>query len=315
MRIWTGVVVAAALALGACASAPRARTGPSDADDYVFPGWAPSELTPDEGRDIERAWRLVLAGRGADAEKRLRDLLRKHPGSVPAETGVGYALLRQERPPEAARTFASVLTRRPDYVPALVGASAAALRAGNGEAALQHLRRAAALDSANETVRRRLSDVRLQVTERRVGAARDAMAAGNADAAIAEYRHVLEAAPEVTEARLALADLLVQRGEAQEAATVLEADPQEARQVLVRLGEILAGLREYGRALEVYRRLLALDPRDEEALRRSREAREALELLQMPEEYRRIPSSPTITRADLAALLMSKVTMLSRQPP
>jgi hypothetical protein len=35
----------------------------------------------------------------------------------------------------------------------------------------------------------------------------------------------------------------------------------------------------------------------------------------MPEEYRRIPSSPTITRADLAALLMSKVTMLSRLPP
>jgi hypothetical protein len=34
--------------------------------------------------------------------------------------------------------------------------------------------------------------------------------------------------------------------------------------VLVRLGEILAGLREYGRALEVYRRVLALDPKDEE---------------------------------------------------
>ena len=61
--------------------------------------------------------------------------------------------------------------------------------------------------------------------------------------------------------------------------------------------------------------MLALDPQDEEGLRRSREVREALELLQMPEEYRRIPSSPTITRADLAALVMSKVTMLSRQPP
>jgi tetratricopeptide (TPR) repeat protein len=309
------LVVAAICAFSACASAPHARTGPSDADDYVFPGWAPSELTPDEGRHIERAWRSVLAGQGAEAEKRFRELLRKHPGSVPAETGVGYALLRQERPPEAGRAFASVLTRRPDYVPALVGAAAAALRAGNGETALQHLRRAAALDSANDTVRRRLSDVRLQVTERRVGAAREAITAGNADAAIAEYRHALEVAPEVTEARLALADLLVQRGQAPEAATVLEADPQEERQVLVRLGEILAGLREYGRAMEVYRRLLALDPRDEEALRRSREAREALELLQMPEEYRRIPSSPTITRADLAALLMSKVTMLSRQPP
>ena len=308
-------LILVAIFFSACASAPRAKTGPSDTDDYVFPGWQPTELSRDEGKAVEGAWQSVLAGKGLEAEKRFRELMRMHPGSVSAETGLGYALLRQERPPDAARTFASVLARKPDYVPALVGAAAAALRAGNGEAALQHLRRAAALDSANDTVRRRLSDVRLQVTERRVAAAREAMAAGNADAAIAEYRSALDAAPEVTEARLALADLLVQRGQAQEAATVLEADPQEERQVLIRLGEILAGLREYGRALEAYRRVLALDPRDEEGLRRSREVREALELLQMPEEYRRIPSSPTITRADLAALLMSKVTMLSRQPP
>src|SRR6185436_19251315 len=138
---------------------------------------------------------------------------------------------------------------------------------GNGEEALDLLRRASTLDSANETVRRRLSEVRLQVTERRVAAARAALAAGTPDVAIAEYRRALEAAPEVTEVRLALADLLVQRGQPQEAAAVLQADPQDERAVLLRLGEVLAGLREYGRALEAYRRVLALDPRDEEALR------------------------------------------------
>jgi hypothetical protein len=105
----------------------------------VFPGWQPTALTRDEGKAVERAWQSVLAGRGVDAEKRFRELLRKRPGSVPVETGLGYALLRQERPPDAARTFASVLARKADYVPALVGAAAAALRAGNGEAALQHL--------------------------------------------------------------------------------------------------------------------------------------------------------------------------------
>jgi tetratricopeptide (TPR) repeat protein len=304
----------AAVVLSACAP-PAPVTVPTEADDYVFPGWLPTELTRDEGRAVERAWQSVMAGRGGDAEKRFRDLLRKHPGSLPAETGLGYALLRQGRAPEAARAFASVMERNPDYVPALVGAAAVSGRAGNAEEALQHLRRASTLDPGNETVRRRLSEVRLQVTERRVAAAREALAAGTHDTAIAEYRRALEAAPEVGEVRLALADLLVERGQAEAAAAVLSEDPQEERPVLLRLGEVLAGLREYGRALEAYRRVLALDPRDEEGLRRSREVREALELLQMPEEYRRIPSSPTITRADLAALLMSKVTMLSRLPP
>jgi tetratricopeptide (TPR) repeat protein len=300
--------------LSACATAPPPVVGPSEADDYVFPGWAPSELSQDEGQGVERAWRSVRAGQGADAEKRFRDLLRKHPGSVPAETGLGYALLRQGRAPDAARSFAAVLERRPDYVSALVGAASAALRAGSPDEALQHLRRAAGLDPSNETVKRRLGEVRLQVTERRVAAAREALAAGQHDRAIAEYRSALDAAPEVMEVRLALADLLAERGQPDAAAAVLEAAPQPERQVLIHLGDLLAGRREYGRALEAYRRVLALDPHDEDALRRSRDVREALELLQMPEEYRRIPSSPTITRGDLAALVMSKLTLLSRLP-
>jgi tetratricopeptide (TPR) repeat protein len=305
----------ALLALSACATAPPRPTGPSEADDYVYPAWTPAELSRDEGRALERAWQSVVAGKPADAEKRFRDLLRKHPGSVPVETGLGYALLRAGRVPDAGRTFTSVLGRRAEYVPALVGAAAAAQRAGNAEEALSLLRRAGALEGGNEIVRRRLSEVRLQVTERRVAAAREALSAGVPDRAIAEYRSALDAAPEVSEVRLALADLFLERGQPAEAAAVLEAAPQPERQVLLRLGEVLAGQREYGKALEVYRRLLALDPKDEDALRRSREAREALELLQMPEEYRRIPAAPTITRADLAALLMSKLTILSRLPP
>ncbi|HEV7500878.1 MAG TPA: tetratricopeptide repeat protein, partial [Vicinamibacteria bacterium] len=172
--------------------------------------------------------------------------------------------------------------------------------------------RASTLDPSSDIVRRRLGEVRLPVTERRVAAAR---AAPTPDAAIAEYRKALDAAPEVAEVRLALAELLLTRGQAADAAALLQADPQDDRPVLLRLGEVLAGQREYGRALEVYRRLLALDPRDPDALRRAREAREALELLQMPEEYRRIPQAPTISRADLAALVMSKVTLLQRLPP
>jgi hypothetical protein len=42
--------------------------------------------------------------------------------------------------------------------------------------------------------------------------------------------------------------------------------------------------------------------------------RQALELLQMPEEYQAIAAAPRISRADLAALLAVKVTALSRVP-
>jgi tetratricopeptide (TPR) repeat protein len=283
-----------------------------EGEDYVFPGARPGELRPEESRRIERAWRSLTAGDVAAATESFRRLLAQRPGLVPAETGLGYARLRAGRFAEAGTLFDSVLARAPEYLPALLGAGSAASRRGEAVAALGFYRRAQAAAPQDPVARRRLAEVKLQVTERRVAEAHAALQAGDSDRATEMYRLALEAAPEVAGLRLELANLLVSRGEAAAAAAVLEADPEADRQVLIRLGEVLIGLGEYPRALEAYRRLLARDPRDPEALRRSREAREALELLQMPEEYRLIAAAPRITRADLAALVSVKVTALAR---
>jgi hypothetical protein len=71
---------------------------------------------------------------------------------------------------------------------------------------------------------------------------------------------------------------------------------------------------EYERALATLAEVLARDPRDTEALRRSREVREVMTLLQLPEEYRRIPSAVRVSRAELAALVSINVAALSRLP-
>jgi tetratricopeptide (TPR) repeat protein len=278
----------------------------------VFPAWTGKELRPEERQQIEKAWRKVLSGDAASAERSYRRLLRDKPGLVPAETGLGYALLRGGRLAEAAAAFDAVLALQPEYLSALVGAASVGVRRGDPETALALYRRAQAAHPEEPTVRRRLGEVKLQITERRVAAARAALEAGEAEKAIEEYRLALDAAPEVAGLRLELAHVLVSRGDPSGAADVLEADPTSDRQVLARLGEILIGLQEYGRALEAYRRILAREPRDAEALSRSREAREALELMRMPEEYRRILSAVRISRADLAALISVKVTALAR---
>ena len=252
---------------------------------------SPTELTPDEARAVERAWQRVLAGRRPRrGEATPASCCASSPGSVAGGDGPRLrAPARRTAPRGAAARFAAVLARRPDYVPALVGAAPPPCARATARRALQPLRRAAAVDPANETVRRRLAELRLQVTERRVAAAREAAGRGRRGRRRSRSTaRALDAAPEVPRLRLELADLLVPRGDAARRVAVLEADPTADRQVLLRLGELLAGRREYERALEAYRRILDRDPRDEEALRRSREVREAMELLQMPEEYRRI---------------------------
>ncbi len=269
-------------------------------------------MSRDEAQKLESAWRQVQAGQTAAAESQYQKLLARHPALIAAESGLAYARLRAGRILDAARGFDGVLALRPDDFPALVGAASAAVRRGDPDLALGFYRRAAAAKPGDALVRRRESEIKLQVTERSVAAGRVALAAGQTDAAVAQYRHALDAAPELAGLRIDLANLLAQGGDGAGAVAVLEADPAGDRQVLLRLGEIATAQNDPGKALDAYRRLLARDPKDPEALRRALAAREAVDLSQMPEEYRRVFTSPRLTRADLAALVATKVTALAR---
>jgi len=305
-----GIALAAA---EGCAKAPAPRI-PSG-EDYVFPATDRRELLPQDARVIDQAWRDVLAGNGSSAERAFSKLLARHPGLVPAEAGLGYARLRGGRSEAAAAAFESALERRPDHLPSLVGAATAARRLGEPEKALDLLRRALAVAPNDALVRRRLSEVKLQVTERRVAEAKAALEAGDQESAEDEYRRALEVAPEVGGLRVELANLIHGRGDVLGAVAVLEMDPVGDRQVLMRLAEVLMQENDHAAALDAYGRILARNPRDAEAALGASQAREAMELVRMPEEYRRIYTASRVSRADLAALVSVKVTRLSRVPP
>jgi tetratricopeptide (TPR) repeat protein len=311
-RPCAALLAAAALLASACASAPRR---PVDAEAYLFPSARPGQLDPAAAREIERAWRDVMAGDAGPAERRLLKLLRREPGLAQAETALAYARLQAGRLEQATVGFEEVLGRAPEYVPALAGAGSAALRRGDSERALELYRRAVAVEPGDARLRRRLAELKLQVTERRVAAGRAAREAGRFEEAVAEYGVALDAAPEVAEVRLELAGLLEQQGDPSGAVAVLEGEPGGDRGVLMRLAELLQAQGEPERALGAYRALLARDPADAEAQRRADELRQLLEFQRMPEEYRQIYSATRLTRGELAALISVKVTALSRLQP
>ncbi len=266
--------LALVLLVAASCAPPPAPPRPPESAEFLYPSWPAGDLTEDQARRIDKAWRLLVAGDTERAEKELQGVLRREPGLIPAVTALADVRLAMGRIAEASRGFEDVLRRREDYLPAIAGAAAAAQRAGDAEGALRLYRRAQSLAPEEPFLRGRLAEVRLQVTEKQVADARAALQAGRFDEAVAAYRGALQAAPEVAGLRLELG--------------------------------------ERDRALEAYRRILAKDPHDEEALRRSQELRAALEMAEMPEEYRAIATAPRISRADLAALLAVKVTALSR---
>jgi tetratricopeptide (TPR) repeat protein len=305
----------AALVLLFAGCAKRVAAPFPEGEDYVFAAGAPPEVSAAEAKALQVAWADVLVGDPASALRRYEKLLRRRPGLAPAETGRAYAWLRAGRLKEAAAGFATVLERRPDDLAPLVGAGSAAFRQGDLDGALAFFRRAQASAPGDALVRRRLAAVKLQATERRMGLAQAALERGDPEGAAREYGAALEVAPEVADVRLALAELLVGQGDLGGAVAVLARDPSGDRQAALRRGALLAEQQDFAGALDVYRGLMARDPGDEAARQGEKAAREGLEMMSMPEEYRRIPDAPRVTRADLAALLAVRVGALRRVGP
>jgi tetratricopeptide (TPR) repeat protein len=307
------VLLGAALLASACAK--RIRPPIPESEDYLFPTPAAGELSGNEATTLRRAWEDVMAGDVASARRRLQRLRRQGPGRPSVETVLAYAELRAGRAEDAERGFAAALVRAPLFTPALVGAGSTAARRGDLDAALAYYRLAASASPSDPIVRKRLGDLKLQLTERHMARAQSAIEASDLAAAIDEYRRALEAAPEVAGIRLDLADLLQKAGDSSAAVSVLASDPSGERQVKLRLAAVLVDSSQFEQALAVYRELLARDPADEAARAGEAVARERLETSVMPEEYRQIPNATQLTRADLAALLVVRVKALRRVAP
>jgi tetratricopeptide (TPR) repeat protein len=286
-----------------------------EGEDYVFPAPVAKDLTAAEQKTLREAWTDVLAGDGTRAERRLSKLRRPGVPRPSVDAAIGYARMRAGRLEDASASFAASLGGAPAFVPALVGAGSVAARRGDEEAALVFYRRAQAVAPEDAFVRKRVGSLKLAVTEKRIARAQAAANAGDAATAEAELRGVLETAPEVAPVRLALAERLAARGDAKGAVEVLAADTTSDRAVALRRAGLLVDLGDFDGAEAAYRGLLARDAADTAARTGLVTAREAREAAAMPEEYRRIPAATRVTRADLAALLATRVKALRRMGP
>lgn len=312
MRPWVGptvAILAAAALVTSCAPKP----GPPipEGEDFVYPIPAADQVSAGGRRDLEKAWRRVLAG-DARSVGDYQKILSRQPDLVAAQTGLAYAHLRNDQTESAATAFNTVLESHPEYLSALVGAGSTAFRRGDVDGALVLYRRALDVAPDDPVVRKRSAGLKLQVTERHMAAAQGALDSGDEEAAALAYQAALDIAPEVAGVRLALADLFLGWGEGSSAVATLRADPFQDRQVQSRLGEILLGQGEYSEAQDVYRALLARNPGDTAARQGERRAREALAFQSQPDQYRQIGGASRARRADLAGLLIVNVTALGR---
>jgi tetratricopeptide (TPR) repeat protein len=300
------LVVALLVFVAACASktAPPAVSVPHF-PDFVFPA-------PPDGigsaATIERhkaGWQWLQAGDLRAADRNFAASLKLMPDFYPAEAGLGYTALARKDHDAALQHFDRAIVANPRYAPALTGRGDALLALGQRDVALKSFEAASAADPTLTALHSRIDVLRLRVQQDDVAAARKAAEGGKLTEARQAYQQAITSSPQSPFLYRELAaverqdnDLAAALVHAQKAA---ELDPTDAR-ALVLIGEVLEARGAFDAALQSFSAALALEPNDALSARVD-DLRAKAAMAAMPDEYQSIESAPTVTRAQLAAVL------------
>lgn len=313
------LVAVALLAAAACTvnPPPAVVTAPEYPD---FPPLVvPAGLTPAVGvaerHDV--AWRRLQTGDVAGARRDYAAILQQQPAFYPAAAGLGYAAMAAHDYKTAALEFDAALKANPRYRPALNGRADAAIAAGDDAAAIVALEAVLKADPTDGAARNRLDVVRFRQVQHQLDAAHRARDAGRLDEARASLEAAMAAAPpgaviyrELALVDLAKGDLGVAEDEARKAT---QADASDAESWAA-LGAVLEKAGRSSDASDAYGKAFSLDPRPDWKTRRDALHSRADEETE-PKAFRDLASAPTVTRADVAAVIGLRLpTVLSRSP-
>lgn len=315
MGRWLRAVVAAVLVTSACApKAPPAVAGAPKHPDFVFPA-VPEGTKPEQASRIDRGWAYLQLDDQRNAEREFAAALKQQPSFHPAETAMAYLALARGSERDAATRFDRALQGDAGYVPALIGKGQALLELDRDADALASFEAALAKDPSLTDLRNRVDVLRFRATQDMLARAKAAADARRWDEAASIYKQAIAASPE---SGFLYRDLAAVEQRAGQSANALEhyrkavaIDPSDARS-LAGIAAILESQGDVVGALAAYERARAIDPGEvpEAALTG---LRGAAALAKLPAEYREIPASSAVTRADIAALVGVRLESLIAQ--
>jgi len=311
-------ILFALLVLSGCAAKKAPALPPGGAPhfpDYVFPAVPGQIASPAIGALHELGWQWLQAGDAKAAERNFTAALRQSPSFYPSEAGLGYTALTRKDNKEAASYFDRALAANPKYAPALAGRGEALLALGQRDQALASFEAAVAADPQLSGLRSRIEVLKFRGLQDDVDAARKAAEAGRLPEAHTMYERTIAASPDSPFLYRELAIVEKREGNLPAALThaqkAAELNPTEPRNFTT-IGEIYEAQSEFGKALDAYNAAYALEPG--EALEsKIDDLRSRAAFAAMPAEYRSIETAPTVTRAQLAALLGVRLDALLKR--
>ncbi len=307
--------VSVMVCLAACAPKaappPPPLAGAPKHPEFMFPAAPEGTAAALAGR-LDRGWQYLQLDDFRNAEREFSTALKQQPTFHPGDTAMAYLAMAHGNAKDAASRFDRALQADAAYVPALVGRGQALLELERDGEALASFEAALANDPSLADLRGRIDVLRFRATQLMLARAKAAADAQRWDVAKAAYLQAIAASPDSAFLYRELAGVEQRAGQTLDALDryrkAVELDPSDARS-LAAMGTILEGQGDVLGALASYERARALDPNEVPdtvlALVRSRAA-----LAKLPAEYRAIPSSPSVSRGELAAIIGIRLDVL-----
>lgn len=294
---------------------PSAGSAAPKFEDFIFPAPAADLAPPMIAAAHRAAWQTLQSGDAKAAEHDFGTILKQAPAFYPAETGLGYAALARKDASAALPHFDAALARNPAYAPALAGKGEALLSLGRTDPAAEAFQAALTADPSLTSLRGRVDVLKFRGVQQNIESARKAAEAGKLDEARRGYLAAIAASPESAFLYRELGAIEHKSGDddaalvhSQQASTL---DPSDTR-ALTLTAEILETKGQWTSAADAYGAVNAIEPSEAVAARIAL-MREKAAFDAMPPEYRTIETSPTVTRAQLAALLGTQLGDMLRR--
>jgi tetratricopeptide (TPR) repeat protein len=273
--------------------------------DFIFPAVPQGLGSPSALERHNLGWRWLQAGDPRAADRNFNAVLKESSGFYPAEAGLGYSALSRKDNKAAAEHFDRAVVVNPRYAPALAGRGEALLALGDRDMALKSFEAALVADPKLETLRSRVDVLRFRGLQDDVAEARKLADSGRLREAKTAYETAIAASPQSPFLYRELAAIERREGDLTSALTharkATELDPNDSRGLTL-IGEIYEAQNDFVKAVEAYSAAIAIEP-SEALSNKIEDLRERAAFDAMPAEYRGIESSPSVTRAQLAALL------------
>ncbi len=286
--------------LAACMTGPIVR--PDVHIEPPSPGAAAS-LTLDERIAVRDAWTALREGK----LDRSRRLFARLPVDNPfVSAGLGYLAIIDDDLAAAEDYLQRSLEIQPELIVSYLGLGQVYQKTGQEEPAYKMYLEALKREPENEFARTGADGLAESLTRAAMAEAKRAAEEGDAEKSKAAYLRALEYSPRLKAAHTALARQFIKEKDFHSAFMHMKAagdDRVEDAALLREFADALYKAGQWSRSLEIYEQIVAIEPQDKAAKDRSDQIKNRLGVVDLPDQYAAIASTPVLIKEDAAALI------------